>query len=131
MAGVLTKWQIGSVVDAAKKGLDISLEQIGERVVEAARGYCPVRTGRLWRSIAWRTKEHTGGGSPDHKEDLIKAPEEPGRLFVGTKCWYGHFVEFGTVKMSAIPFMRPALEQVVRELEQEIARGIKYELERT
>ena len=25
--------------------------------------------------------------------------------------WYGHFIEFGTSKMSAKPFMRPAFEQ--------------------
>lgn len=56
-----------------------------------AKRLCPVDTGRLRSSI--------------HVEQI-----SPTSIFVGTDVYYAGYVEFGTSKMQAQPFMRPAIE---------------------
>ena len=53
-----------------------------------------VRTGRLWGSITWRP-----GADP-------VSPY----VDVGSAVFYAPFVELGTSRMAARPFLRPALE---------------------
>jgi len=49
-------------------------------------------------------------------------------------AWYWHFIEFGTVKMAARPFLRPALEskrvQAVTAIKDKLAERIKQEATR-
>lgn len=53
----------------------------------------------------------------------------------GRSGWYAHFIEFGTVKMSAKPFMRPAMEQTQDEslnaAKEYIAKRIPEEIMRS
>lgn len=63
------------------------------KVERAAKQGCPVDTGRLRSSIAYRIE----GGN-----------EVVG--IVGTSVEYAPFVEFGTRFMAAQPFLRPALQ---------------------
>lgn len=53
-----------------------------------------VKTGRLRGSITWEFGEDSFGVYVD----------------IGTNVFYGPFVEFGTSRAPAYPFMRPALE---------------------
>jgi HK97 gp10 family phage protein len=55
------------------------------------RNMCPVDTGELWSSIS------------------LQVVGETVYISVGTDHW--HFVEFGTSKMAAQPFIRPALNR--------------------
>lgn len=61
----------------------------------AAKYRCPVDTGNLRRSIAAQP--------PTMQGDTAVA-------LVGTNVEYAAYVEFGTRKMNAQPFMGPALE---------------------
>lgn len=63
----------------------------------------PVRTGRLRHNIVLAPK----GGQPKGVVALA--------LAVANKAFYGRFLEFGTVKMAARPFMRPAFDANARE----------------
>jgi len=49
-------------------------------------------------------------------------------------AWYWHFIEFGTVKMAARPFLRPALEskrvQAVTAIKDKLAERIRQEVTR-
>lgn len=68
------------------------------RVDTAAKRLCAVDTGRLRSSIDWRL-----------------AVDPVGLLaIIGTRVQYAPHVEFGTSRMRAQPFLRPALQQARR-----------------
>jgi len=76
--------------------LDKTLEEMALKVEREAKRRCPVRTGRLRASI------HHG-----KIEDYV--------YFVGSPVVYAPFVEFGTRRMAAKPYLRPAVRVVVNE----------------
>jgi HK97 gp10 family phage protein len=76
----------------------VMMLSVGERVKAAAAAMAPVQTGALKSSIYYELDE-TGGG------DLM--------VQIGTNIRYGGFVEFGTHKMAAQPYLRPALDEVI------------------
>lgn len=84
--------------------LDEKVQQIALEIERDAKYLCPVRTGRLRGSI------HTGS--------LGKAS-----YYVGTNVEYAPFVEFGTRKMTARPYLRPAAKKVVMRVK---AKGISW-----
>lgn len=69
------------------------------RCQAAAKRLCPVDTGRLRASIAWRLGRDWGG---------LYA-------IVGTNVTYAAPVEFGTRTQRAQPYLRPALAEAVRQ----------------
>lgn len=76
--------------------LDETLQKMVLEIEAEAKKRCPVRTGRLRASI------HTG-----KIRDRV--------YFVGSNVEYAPFVEFGTRKMTARPYLRPAVRKVVNE----------------
>ena len=103
------KWNpIGPITAAIEKKAMDRLEKAGEVVAERARGLVPVDTGALKASI--RVVRLKG----DPKQNI--------RVYAGNRvqggsrmkgaargAFYAHMVEYGTVKMPAKPFLRPAL----------------------
>ncbi len=77
---------------AVKGGLKSAFARALERIGLQAEGYakdlCPVDTGNLRNSIT-------------HTSDSKAA-------YIGTNVTYGKYVELGTVKMAAQPYLRPA-----------------------
>lgn len=77
---------------AVKGGLQSAFARALERIGLQAEGYakdlCPVDTGNLRNSIT-----HTSDGKA---------------AYIGTNVEYGKYVELGTVKMAAQPYLRPA-----------------------
>lgn len=77
---------------AVKGGLKSAFARALERIGMQAEGYakdlCPVDTGNLRNSIT-----HTSDGKA---------------AYIGTNVTYGKYVELGTVKMAAQPYLRPA-----------------------
>ena len=65
-----------------------ALERIGLQAEGYAKDLCPVDTGNLRNSIT-----HTSDGKA---------------AYIGTNVTYGKYVELGTVKMAAQPYLRPA-----------------------
>lgn len=81
----------------------------GALVIEgAAKGNAPVRTGFLRNSIS--------------------AKPIPLGAEVGPHAEYAVYQEYGTVKMPAHPYMRPALESKRKEVERIVGRTVKLEL---
>jgi HK97 gp10 family phage protein len=72
------------------------LINIALKVENEAKRRCPVATGYLRNSIAagWDRK----------------------KSWVNVSANYGAYVEYGTYKMRAQPYLRPAIDKVKREL---------------
>lgn len=66
------------------------LDAIGATAERYAKKDCPVDTGRLRNSITYETRT------------LSK------EVYIGTNVEYGPYVELGTSRMAARPFIRPA-----------------------
>ncbi|MCD8502944.1 MAG: HK97 gp10 family phage protein [Bacillaceae bacterium] len=75
-----------------------ALKKAGETVQGAVQAETPTRTGQLKESIAVSNVKTKGG---------VKHVE----VGPNNKGWYGKFVEFGTVKMKANPFMSRGYEK--------------------
>ncbi|QGG47348.1 HK97-gp10 family putative phage morphogenesis protein [Heliorestis convoluta] len=89
-----------------------ALRKAGDKVQSAIQEEAPTRTGTLKRSIR-RSNVRTEG-----TEKYVKV--DPGK-----EGWYGRFVEFGTVKMSANPFMSRGYEKSKKEAAQTIASEMR------
>lgn len=102
---------IGRSVEAGtkEKALKAGAELLKEKVKESA----PVRTGKLKENII----------VSDVKDGVVNVgPDQQGDAF------YGHFLEFGTSKMSAKPFMGPVYENNKQDVQDKMAEVIKGDL---
>lgn len=80
------------------------LVRVGLRVQASARALCPVDTGRLRSSIVMKRGRDGRGFYVE----------------VGTSVTYAPFVEFGTSKQRAQPFLTPAIAQAAGMIAQEV-----------
>ena len=93
MAFISHKAEVEAAVDSAiARGLEIC----GGKAESYAKQLCPVDTGRLRNSITHQ--------QIDAKTEVI-----------GTNVKYAPFVELGTKRQKAQPFLRPAAENHVAE----------------
>lgn len=103
--------QMGQSIEAdlKEKALVAGAELMRDKVAEIV----PVRTGKLKDNIIISNVE----GNTIHI-----GPDQQGTAF------HGHFLEFGTKKMSAQPFMGPAYENNKDAVQNKMADVIKGEL---
>ena len=98
--------------DVEKKAMD-RLEEAGEFVADRARQKVPVLSGKLRDSI--RVTRLKG----DPKQNI--------RVYAGSRqkggAFYAHMVEYGTVKMPAKPFLRPALNECKGRIRRIVQNG--------
>lgn len=95
---------ITALAEKIQAGLPAALLAGAEAVADAARGMCPVDTGRLQGSIS------------------ASASGEHATVSVGAD--YGIYVEFGTYKMAARPFLAPALSVATDAVLAAVSGGI-------
>lgn len=124
-------------------GLEAALRQLGnrvERVLEGAvrqaarvvateaRGRAPVDTGTLRRSITAAKLESLAVAGSMFVDYGVGV--ERNKTFRNADGYYARFLEFGTKKMSARPWLRPALDARAQEVQQVIERTIRRAAER-
>ncbi len=78
-----------------KKGLPVSIRDVGANVRNNAKNIVPVLTGRLQRSI--RMSQVTKNS-----------------VFVGTAVPYAEIIEFGSIKQQMQPYLRPAIAKTAK-----------------
>lgn len=108
------------------------LKKAAQPVADAAAILAPVRTEALKNSIEVSTKLN--------KSQRIEAgandPDET-KVYVGPSCEigkggrHGHLLEFGTYKMSAQPFMRPAWEASKDAALKDVTEGMREEVSKS
>ena len=86
--------------------------------------------GRLRGSITHAVA--SGGSTPKNPAkagDAVSRPTDDVTLHVGTNVEYAPHVEYGTVRMRAQPFLRPALDNNRKAMQalyaQELQRGLR------
>lgn len=89
---------------AARNG---ALEVIGGKAEAHAKRACPVDTGRL-------------------RNDITHAQYDEHTEIIGTSVEYGPYVELGTTRMKAQPFLRPAVENHTWEYRFVIEQFMKH-----
>jgi HK97 gp10 family phage protein len=124
MAQIDTKWFGDEVKKRAESLKSKSTVTIGMVVMSDAKQLCAVNYGYLAASIqtagndsvtrlespgAYAKESPPAGHKVGTFRDIAK-PSSPGQVFVGTAVDYGPYVEYGTVKSNAQPFLRPALD---------------------
>ena len=92
-----------------------ALKEAGAVMKEAIQNEAPVRTGKLKESITV---------SGVKTKDGVKYVE----VGPGKDVYWGKFIEFGTVKLRAKPFMAPgyenAKERILSAIKEELRRGL-------
>lgn len=83
----------GQVADGIDSAIGVALEEIGLLAENYAAKKCPVDTGNLRGSI---TYEVDAGGNA---------------VYIGTNVEYAPYVELGTSRQKAQPFLRPAASE--------------------
>ena len=106
MVTVSQKWFGEQAKKAAEVLAGKSALEIGLFVEGQAKELAPVRTGRLRGSIMTASKDFQS----DNEGEKIKPPDTIGEVFVGSAVEYAAYMEYGTGKTSAQPFLRPALD---------------------
>ncbi len=86
---------VDEVLNALQSQKAKILEEWGLTAEAYASDYCPVDTGRLRASISHDTDEDT--------------------MYLGTNVEYAPYVELGTSRMDAQPYLRPAIENHMGE----------------
>jgi HK97 gp10 family phage protein len=107
-------WRVGSDKALAEVGTKATQKNILRRTLlkaakpidDEASSLAPVETGKLQVSVITGTRLTRSQRSTAYKAGSLGVVE----VHVGTALSRGLFQEFGTVKMPASPFMRPAWE---------------------
>ena len=121
---ITTKWNGTEVKILGKKVISDSTYKIGLVVEGKAKELAARRYGYLAASINTQSKdkgdniEDPGNYAKEippsyHKVDSfrnISKPDEENTTYVGTAVDYAPYQEFGTARMNAQPFLRPALD---------------------
>lgn len=147
-------WHAKEIFDQIKENAIEAVNEVVDDEVAMAKSDCPVgtitREGK-WKTatvsftpttrnrrnipigkrkqVSFQAQQFTGR-YPGMLRDTIRRvnkPERPGnvRCYAGSKkVNYAHFVEYGTAKMTAKPFMRPAFQTVKNTVLSRIEKGI-------
>jgi len=112
--GVLIVWNDKEVLRVVDRELKEATKEGAEIVAASAQRRVPVKTGDLKRSIKVKESKFEDGGH------IV------GAQFKGDyKKYYASFVELGTFKDRAQPFLRPALHGSKRKIQKRFENRIK------
>lgn len=111
-----------------------ALEVIGLLAEGYAKRACAVDTGRLRNSITHSTSTNAGVGtySDNHGNSFAdataKTTPNDDAVFIGTNVEYGPYVELGTVRTPAQPFLKPAASDHIEQYKEVVKKAMKGQL---
>ena len=93
------------ILEAFNNAIERGLEAIGVTAEGYAKKDCPVDTGRLRNSIAYKIKEND--------------------VYIGSNVEYAPSVELGTYRQRAQPFLKPAAANHAKEYKDILEDSLK------
>ena len=124
-ASIRTNWNGDEIKSLARKVVEGSVWDLAMEVNSRAKEYCPKRYGYLAASInvqmknkgtelespeKYRRMNPPRGYNVEHFEP-ITPPEIETEADIGTAVPYSFYMEYGTYKDAAQPFLRPAFDE--------------------
>jgi len=134
---------VAQVKRATEKAMKKAARMVGGSVEGHAKELCPVDTGLLRNSITFalggeapQISQYTSDADPTSNKEATtgqydgEAPEDSKdevTVYVGTNVEYAPYQELGapSINLPAKPYLRPAMENNQRELEQIIEMCLK------
>jgi HK97 gp10 family phage protein len=116
--------------EATKKAVKDSLKKATLVAVSEAKKQCPVKTGRLRSSITFAISGE-GGNTARFKGEEVTSIKEPAAkdkeivAAVGTDVKYAPYVEYGTDRQMAQPYLSPGLKIGRKKLRDFIKKAFK------
>lgn len=118
-------------LDALPEQIEQALIAIGLTAESYAKEGCPVDTGRLRNSITYATGEFMGVGEYKDNNNVAyidaTAKGKPGKnsVYIGTNVEYAQYVETGSSKQKARPFLKPAATEHTAEYKSLAEQALK------
>lgn len=126
-----------------EKALDLVAEKVltmwGMQAESAAKRLCPVDTGLLRNSITYAVagegvanptyRSNTGDKSGSYQGEAQADNGGARHVYIGSNVEYAPYQELGTAKMTAQPYLRPAIEQNRAYFEQILESELKNVLQ--
>lgn len=120
---------------AIHAGTVLAIRLATNKVSKDAAGWAPVDTGFLKASNYWVASDTSNYGQAVGKAQSIDAfrpvlpevdhPDDDATGIAAVAASYGEYIEYGTSKMGAQPFMHPAAEAMRGKLPSIIAEEIR------
>lgn len=110
---------------------EMVLEEIGLIAERYAKDGAHVDTGRMRNSITHATSRYSGVGSyrddkgNKYADASAKSTPEEDAVYIGTNVEYAPYVELGTSRNDAYPFLRPAVQNHIKEFQDLIRETMK------
>ena len=122
----VANWNPGEItVEIEKRAMD-RLAKAGELIASKARAMAPIGIDRP----PYKSGKEWSGRKAGALRNTIRVTRLPGdpkqniRVYAGSRAvYYARFVEFGTAKMGARPFLRPALNAVKASIKSIMENG--------
>ncbi len=108
-------FQSGDPIEGQQDSIDPANIGMSVQTITNAKLNQHPDTGQLRNSLMYRTKGKQGGfnddaGDPSPQNTVMPAPAEEDEVFMGSNSDHAVYPEFGTRKMIAQPYLRPAVE---------------------
>ena len=129
MANIVFKIEannIDTIKETAKEAINKAMNEIGLQAQNYISMNCPFETGRLAGSITYATKtERQEVRAPAKSGDAVQgAPPENG-VIIGTNVEYAGYLEFGTSRIDAMPYIKPNIEAHMGEFKDTLQKHLQ------
>jgi HK97 gp10 family phage protein len=124
------KWSQSDWQQILEAATDRALPAIGITIEGQAADLAPVITGRLKGSITYCTKGiRSQLKSPAKGNDAVSTPPNAQTLHIGTNVEYAAYLEYGTRRMAAQPYLRPALDMNRKTAQERFSAEIRQAIQ--
>ena len=123
------------VLDELDSKVEIALEKIGLRAETHAKKYCTVDTGLLRNSLTHaldgestaitKYQDNLGKQKGSYSGNAPKVSGGKRVVYIGTNVEYAPYVEFGTSKQKAQPYLKPAVTNHIEEYKKIVKSTLK------
>lgn len=103
------------IMSRMDRAMEVALEKIGLVAEGYAKRLCPVDTGRLRNSITHATASYPGIGTYQDNDGnvfndaTVDGTPEKNAVYIGTNVEYAPYIELGTTRTKAQPYLKPAV----------------------
>lgn len=109
----LDNTRLNNIINNADSNTENFIKSVGFSIEARAKMKAPVDTGALRNSIYTDTR-NTSNIPTEKDYDLPRGSRT--KIYVGPTMEYAIYVEFGTSRQSAQPYLIPAVEEVASQL---------------